>query len=180
MLLAGDIGGTKTVLAVIAPDRGPREPLAEETFPSARYPTLEALVRAFLDQVHLPVERAAFGVAGPVFGGRATATNLPWVMDAERLEHAELQPVVLRIVMRLAEDDVTRASRRLIDIAGRDEALGVRVPNPAGERRLHAMGAGAEGRERRAGGEQPPAVKRPRVRALVKSRPFHVRFRPEA
>jgi len=96
ILLAGDIGGTKTNLAVFTTQAGPRAPLAEATFPSADYPTLEALVREFLSQVDLPVERASFGVAGPVVGGQATITNLPWVMEETQLEEAlNLSPVRL-------------------------------------------------------------------------------------
>jgi glucokinase len=86
MLLAGDIGGTKTNLAVFSPEAGIRAPLVEATFPSARYPSLEALVREFLPQVDVEVERASFGVAGPVVAGRATITNLPWVMAEEQLQ----------------------------------------------------------------------------------------------
>ncbi len=85
MLLAGDIGGTKTSLAIVSPEKGPRESLAEATFPSSRYPSLEALVSEFLDQVNLKPERATFGVAGPVVGGEATITNLPWNMKESQL-----------------------------------------------------------------------------------------------
>jgi glucokinase len=88
MLLAGDIGGTKTNLAVFSPEDGPRAPLAEATFPSADYPSLEALVREFLSQVDSKVERATFGVAGPVAAGRAAITNLPWVMEEGPLREA--------------------------------------------------------------------------------------------
>jgi glucokinase len=88
MLLAGDIGGTKTNLTVFSPEDGPRAPLAEATFPSADYPSLEALVREFLGQVGLSVERASFGVAGPVVASRATITNLPWVMEETQLQEA--------------------------------------------------------------------------------------------
>jgi glucokinase len=96
MLLAGDIGGTKTNLAVFSSETGPRAPLAEATFPSDRYPNLEMLVREFLAQTDLPVERASFGVAGPVVGTQATITNLPWVMDEEQLrEKLELTSVRL-------------------------------------------------------------------------------------
>jgi glucokinase len=77
MFLAGDIGGTKTNLVVLSPKAEPRAPLAKATFPSARYPSLEALVREFLSQVDLKVERASFGVAGPVVAGRVAVTNLP-------------------------------------------------------------------------------------------------------
>jgi glucokinase len=95
-LLAGDIGGTKTSLAVYATQAGPRAPLAEATFPSADYPSLETLVREFLSQIDLQVERASLGVAGPVVGGQATITNLPWVIDEQRLQDAlDLAPVRL-------------------------------------------------------------------------------------
>jgi glucokinase len=85
LLLAGDIGGTKTNLAVFSSEKGWREPLMEQTFSSGQYPSLEAVVREFLGQQHFSVERASFGVAGPVVGGQATITNLPWVMDKEQL-----------------------------------------------------------------------------------------------
>jgi glucokinase len=85
MLLAGDIGATKTALGVFSPDAGPRAPLAEASFPSAHYTDLETLVREFLAQVNLPVDRASFGVAGPIAAGRATVTNLHWVIDEARL-----------------------------------------------------------------------------------------------
>jgi glucokinase len=88
MLLAGDVGGTKTNLALFLPEAGIRKPLAEATFPSGRYPSLQALVQEFLEQVDVQVERASFGVAGPVVAGRVEATNLPWVMDEAQLEQA--------------------------------------------------------------------------------------------
>jgi glucokinase len=81
MLLAGDVGATKTSLALIAPDRGARAPVREVTLPSSRCPSLEALVLEFLHDVGMPVERACFGVAGPVVAGQARLTNLSWVLD---------------------------------------------------------------------------------------------------
>ncbi len=85
MLLAGDIGGTKTHLGVFSA-ADPRAPVAEATFPSAEYPGLEAIVREFLSRVQQPVERACFGVAGPVVDGQATITNLPWVIAEKQLQ----------------------------------------------------------------------------------------------
>lgn len=96
LFLAGDIGGTKTSLALISPEVGPRQPLAEATFPSNNYPNLETIVQEFLQQTALPVEYAGFGVAGPVVNGRATVTNLAWVMDEEQLARTlQLKKVVL-------------------------------------------------------------------------------------
>src|SRR4051794_26393116 len=88
MLLAGDIGGTKTDLAVFSAEKGPRAPLAQARFHSADYPGLESMAREFLAQVHLPVSRACFGVAGPVVGGRARLTNLPWLLEETALREA--------------------------------------------------------------------------------------------
>jgi glucokinase len=88
MLLIGDIGGTKTNLAIISPDMGPRRPLLEATFPSASYPSLEAVANEFLARVDWPVERACFGVAGPVVGGQASVTNVPWQMEVTQLAQA--------------------------------------------------------------------------------------------
>jgi len=85
MLLAGDIGGTKTNLAIFSPDAGLRAPLAEATFPSGRYATLEALAQDFLKDNRFPVTHASFGIAGPVVAGRVKTTNLPWEIDATHL-----------------------------------------------------------------------------------------------
>ncbi len=96
LLLAGDVGGTKTALALVSPEAGPSAPIAEATFPSGAYPSLEAVVRAFLDQTHASVACASLGVPGPVVDGRATATNLPWVVDEATLrDHLHLSSVVL-------------------------------------------------------------------------------------
>lgn len=82
-LLAGDIGGTKTVLALYAPEGGPHQPVAKETFASAEYESLETLVAAFLQDRPAPLRRASFGIAGPLINDRIKATNLPWVVDAQ-------------------------------------------------------------------------------------------------
>ncbi|HLI06380.1 MAG TPA: glucokinase [Ktedonobacteraceae bacterium] len=86
MLLAGDIGGTKTNLAIFSPEQGAREPVAQKIFPSGQYPSLEAIVQEFLSTVDVAIEQASFGVAGPVVNGHATITNLPWMMDEKQLE----------------------------------------------------------------------------------------------
>jgi len=85
MLLAGDIGGTKTNIGIYSPEKGPREPLFESTFLSSQYSSLEMLVSEFLSQVSIKIDRASFGVAGPVVSGRARITNLPWVIEEDQL-----------------------------------------------------------------------------------------------
>jgi glucokinase len=81
MLLAGDIGGTKTAIGIFSLDKGPHTALAESEFHSMDYPSLESIANEFLAKTGLKVDRACFGVAGPVLAGRAKITNLPWVVD---------------------------------------------------------------------------------------------------
>lgn len=85
MFLAGDIGATKTVLSIVSPEAGPREPLAEKTFASKRYPSLEEIIEEFLTETHLSISQAVFGVSGPVVGGRAEITNLPWILEESQI-----------------------------------------------------------------------------------------------
>src|SRR5262245_12640765 len=87
MLLAGDVGGTKTNLALFSSPSTLQTPVAEATLPSAKYASLTALVSDFLAQHPMRIDRASFGVAGPVLGGRAKITNLPWVMEEWQLQH---------------------------------------------------------------------------------------------
>ncbi|MBS3755328.1 MAG: glucokinase [Desulfobacterales bacterium] len=84
-VLAGDIGGTKTELAVYASQSGLRRPQVKEKFASSDYSGLEAIIGKFLSTRDVHIDRAAFGVAGPVVGGRAKITNLPWVMEEAAL-----------------------------------------------------------------------------------------------
>src|SRR5271165_7146070 len=85
MLVAGDIGGTKTELAIFSTEAGPHTPIAQVRVHSADYPSLQAIVKDFLGTAKQPVDRACFAVAGPVIGGRVKATNLPWMIEEESL-----------------------------------------------------------------------------------------------
>src|SRR5688572_28920689 len=85
IILAGDIGATKTNLALFSTEAGPRSPLAQGKYPSGEYPSLVAIVREFLKETQANVERACFGVAGPVVEGIAKTTNLPWLIQESNL-----------------------------------------------------------------------------------------------
>ena len=85
MLLAGDVGGTKTALGIFSQESGPRAPLAHASYASGDGESLAALVRRFLATNELPIDRACFAVAGPVLDGRTKITNLPWVLDERGL-----------------------------------------------------------------------------------------------
>ena len=97
-LLVADIGGTKTILAVFSQESGPHRPLLETTFPSRDYPSLEAVLAAFLAD-NAPAKQhlaeAVFGVAGAVIHGRAQVTNLPWLIDSQALSRDLKFPVHL-------------------------------------------------------------------------------------
>lgn len=80
-LLAGDVGGTKTNLAIFGRHDDPMEPLAEGSFPSNQYSNLDSIIREFLAEQQIQVEAACIGIAGPVMDGKVEVTNLPWVVD---------------------------------------------------------------------------------------------------
>lgn len=89
MFLVGDIGGTKTVLALYSRTGGVADGAVHETrFPSGEYGSLEAIIVEFLDQTRAKPGAACFGVAGPVKGDRAQITNLPWSIDARTIRSA--------------------------------------------------------------------------------------------
>ena len=87
-VLAGDVGGTKTDMAIFSSDAGVRAPLARATFQNHRYASLEAIALEFLGQTKVPVVAATFDVAGPVVDGEAKITNLPWVVTEASLKDA--------------------------------------------------------------------------------------------
>src|SRR5262245_18238066 len=85
MILAGDIGGTKTRLALFTATGERLESIVEETFPSREHGGLVEIVRSFVAQQQVSVPHAGFGVAGPVMHSRSETTNSPWVVDARQL-----------------------------------------------------------------------------------------------
>jgi glucokinase len=86
VILAGDIGGTKTVLALFEAAADGLRRVRDGTVASKAHTTLEEILERFLQASGAPRPRAAcFGVAGPVIGGRVKTTNLPWLMDEHEL-----------------------------------------------------------------------------------------------
>ncbi|MFA5371879.1 MAG: glucokinase [Sideroxydans sp.] len=81
LFLSGDIGGTKTRLALVEVSGTQVHIRHEQSFASQHYAALEDMLREFL-QGQSDVNDAAFGIAGPVLGGMAQTTNLPWRIDA--------------------------------------------------------------------------------------------------
>ncbi len=86
MILAGDIGGTKTVLSILTGDaHGSLTCVQEQTYSSRLFPEFDDILAAFLP-AGVNIKSACFGVAGPVVNQRCQTTNLPWLLDAAMLK----------------------------------------------------------------------------------------------
>ncbi|MBC7235928.1 MAG: glucokinase [Chloroflexi bacterium] len=137
MLIAGDIGGTNTRLAVYTLDGGPRSPLYEAQYASWDYPNLQTIVAHFLAEAKVEAQYAVFGIPGPVVHGRATGTNIPWTVDEMELA----QVLGLRWV-RLLND--LQAIATAVPILRADElvTLAQGEPDPTGPIAVLAPGTG--------------------------------------
>jgi glucokinase len=88
-VLAGDIGGTKTNLAIYSVEGQRKLSLIREaSFPSSHYNGLEAVISEFLGSGQEKVAAGAFGIAGPVLDGEVFATNLPWRVTTTNVAQA--------------------------------------------------------------------------------------------
>jgi glucokinase len=88
MLLAGDIGATKTLIGLFTTAPVRPEPVAVRAFTTLDYESLEAIVEEFLVDrpgSGAPIRAASFGVAGPIVEQIARLTNVPWHVDAARV-----------------------------------------------------------------------------------------------
>ena len=130
-ILAGDIGGTKTLLRCV--DDG--EATSTDRFESSEHATFDELLRIFLERIGGKVDAACFAVAGPVVGGRAQVTNVGWVMEEGALSRDFAIPRVSLI------NDFTAVALGVPLVDARD-----RVSLQQGERDPHApiaiLGAG--------------------------------------
>ena len=134
--LAGDVGGTKSALAIIDSELGPRNFLEKATYPSADYPSLDALVAVFLKGKKWQLARASIDVAGPVVDGRCQTTNLPWVIEEKSLSKQ------LGIPVRLGNDlDAIAHAIPLLE-AGDLETLNQGAPVKHGALAVIAPGTG--------------------------------------
>jgi glucokinase len=96
-ILAGDVGGTKTLLRLVAPDGAT---LMQTRYESAKHAHLTTIVTLFLDEAakasHERPRVAVFGVAGPVVDGVCKTTNLPWRLEEKQIaETCDLSKVRL-------------------------------------------------------------------------------------
>ena len=85
MILAGEIGATRTRLAAFETEGNRLNCVVEKTYPSQKHEGLAEILADFIKTEGIPVHSACFGVAGPVRAGRSKISNLPWIIDASEL-----------------------------------------------------------------------------------------------
>ncbi len=137
LFLAGDIGGTKTSLALYRATDGLTAPLCEKTFPNTGYTSLAEIVSSFVRaSAHHP-EYACFGVAGPVRDNRARLTNHAWSVDGDALA----RQCGFRTVM-LVNDLVAAAAGVLHLPENALKTLNRGTPDPQGAVAVLAPGTG--------------------------------------
>lgn len=135
MILAGDIGGTNTRLILCTKNGDGFKILAEGNFTSADFEGLGAIVERFLGD-GLKVERACFGVAGPVENGAtAKLSNLDWTVDASEVRQSAGKVALI--------NDLEANAYGLLELGGKDFAvLNAGVPNPNGNAAIISAGTG--------------------------------------
>ncbi|MFL6215009.1 MAG: glucokinase [Blastocatellia bacterium] len=85
MILAGDIGGTKTNLGLFETAEGGLALHAKQSYPSREHVGLETIINKFLEGRNVSIDAACFGVAGPIVEGQVVTPNLPWIVSAASL-----------------------------------------------------------------------------------------------
>ena len=135
-VLAGDIGGTKTLLGLFEP--APRRPqlIAERRYDTDAASSLDAIVEDFVrtDGGGRPVAAAAFGVAGPVVAQVAQLTNHPWVVDANRSSR------ILNAPVQLLND--VEALAYALDALADDDLLTLQAGQPRPDAAMAVIAAG--------------------------------------
>jgi glucokinase len=139
VLIAGDIGGTKTQLGIFSSEDGPQCPLMQAKFHSSDYSSLELIVKKFLLGVKNPIDRACFAVAGPVINGHVKTTNLPWLVDETILAEAlHLNPKSVHLL-----NDLEAIARAVPVLRTNDiRTINTGVPIPGGAIGVIAPGTG--------------------------------------
>jgi glucokinase len=137
MILAGDIGGTHTRIALFDEQATPQLRLVlDQTYPSREHHGLEEILSLFLSNQQVKLTAACFGVAGPVFKGQVTASNLAWVLDTLSLAK------VLNLESVWLINDLAAHAFGIEHLAPHDLVSLNAAPAAAGNRALIAAGTG--------------------------------------
>lgn len=137
MILAGDIGGTKTNLALFSTTNGALVPHHPEAYPSQRHSSFHEILQQYRSEHPVQIDSAAFGIAGPVIDGRCEATNLPWIVDAREVATS------LGITRCGLVNDLEATAYGALHLdAGHKHVLNDGTPRPRGTIAIIAAGTG--------------------------------------
>lgn len=139
MLLAGDIGGTKSLLGLFEPGAPRPAMVAMHRYATGAFPDVGSLLAAFLAEFApgARIDVAALGVAGPVLGRTAALTNHAWTIDAPGLEAALGVPHVALL------NDLEAIAHGVPVLDAADMVVVQEgVPDPAGNVAVIAAGTG--------------------------------------
>lgn len=137
MILAGDVGGTKTLVGLFDRRSSRPHPLVVRQIPTLEHPDLLSLVESFAADAAVKPTSACFGVAGPVLGETAELTNVPFRIDAQAIARAFAIPRV-----RLLNDLEAMAYAVPVLDAAELHVLQTGTPREGGNRALIAAGTG--------------------------------------
>jgi glucokinase len=137
LILAGDIGGTKTNIGIFDVQQGGLTKVADKRYPSREHKGLEEIVADFLKITGVKATSASFGIAGPIVDNRVRTGNLPWVIDG-----ATMAKMLGLDRVRLLND--LEAAAYGISVLGPTdlETLREGVPAPQAPRAVIAAGTG--------------------------------------
>jgi len=135
LILAGDVGGTKTDLGLFKYSTGTLELVREQRYATAKFNSLEAVCAEFLG-ASASVNAACLGVPGPIIDGRAHATNVPW-----ELSSAALSRVMKGVPVRLL-NDLAAIAYGMVNLKPEDFAVLHRAENPPAHGNIAVIAAG--------------------------------------
>jgi glucokinase len=136
VILAGDVGGTKTHLGLFRIDGGAPAMTRERRYPTADFSSLEAVCADFIRLGDEAIASACFGVPGPIIGGEARATNVPWTMRESSLSRA-LNGTRVRLI-----NDMGAAAYGIIHLADSEVCVLQRGKLPMHQGNVAIIGVG--------------------------------------
>ncbi len=135
LILAGDVGGTKTHLGLFKQSAGTLEMVREHRYPTSQFDSLEAACADFLGP-SAAVNAACLGVPGPIIDGRADATNVAWQLCSSSISRA-LNGVPVRLL-----NDLTAMAYGMVHLKPAEFAVLHRAENPPEHGNIAVLAAG--------------------------------------
>jgi glucokinase len=135
LILAGDVGGTKTDLGLFKYSAGTLELVREHRYATAKFDSLEAVCADFLGP-SATVDAACLGVPGPIIDGRAHATNVPWELSSVALSRA-LKGVPVRLL-----NDLAAIAHGMVYLKPAEFVVLHRAENPSAHGNIAVIAAG--------------------------------------